>query len=76
MINLQPTSGKAGSTFVLQVSHFVGTTAVAVNGTAASFKVLTANFIRVTVPAGATSGKISVTDAGGTATSAKAFTVQ
>jgi len=75
IINFQPASGKAGTTFMLQGSHFVGTTAVAINGTAASFKVLTANFIRVTVPAGASSGKISVTNAGGTATSAKAFTV-
>jgi hypothetical protein len=62
--------------FVVQRSHFVGTTAVAVNGTAAKFKVLSANFIRVTVPARASSGKISVTNAGGTGTSAKAFTVQ
>jgi len=76
VINFRPTSGKAGATFVVQGSHFVGTTAVAINGTAATFKVLTANFIRVTVPAGASSGKISVTNTGGTATSAKLFTVQ
>lgn len=76
VINFQPASGKAGSTFVVQGSHFVGTTGVAINGTAASFKVLTANFIRVTVPARASSGRISVTNAGGRAASAKAFTVQ
>jgi len=39
----------------------VGTTAVAVKSVVASFKVLTANFIRMTVPAGASSGKISFT---------------
>jgi hypothetical protein len=55
----------------------VGTTAVAVNGLVASFKVLTANFIRMTVPAGASSRKISFTNAGGTTTTgAKLFTVQ
>jgi uncharacterized repeat protein (TIGR03803 family) len=76
IINFQPASGKLGSTFVVQGSHFVGTKGVTINGKSASFSVLTANFIRVTVPAGASSGKISVTNAGGTATSAKAFTVQ
>lgn len=76
IINLQPVSGAVGSTFLLQGSHFVGTTGVSINGVGAKFSVLTANFIRVTVPAGATTGKISVTNAGGTATSAKSFTVQ
>jgi hypothetical protein len=60
----------------MQGSHFVGTTAVSINGHAATFSVLTANFIRVTVPAGATTGTISGTNAGGTSTSAKDFTVQ
>jgi hypothetical protein len=32
IINFQPVSGKAGSTFLIQGSHFVGTTAVAING--------------------------------------------
>ena len=76
IINFLPSSGRPGSTFVLQGSHFVGTTNVTINGAGASFSVLTANFIRVTVPAGATTGTISVTNAGGTSTSAKSFTVQ
>ncbi|HKV79337.1 MAG TPA: hypothetical protein VJP02_14410 [Candidatus Sulfotelmatobacter sp.] len=46
VINFQRTTGKAGFTFVVQGYHFVGTTAVAVNGTAATFKMLTANFVR------------------------------
>jgi hypothetical protein len=41
----------------------VGTTAVAIKGVVANFKVLTANFILMTVPAGASSGKISFTAA-------------
>jgi uncharacterized repeat protein (TIGR03803 family) len=76
IINFLPASGRPGSTFVLQGSHFVGTTNVTITGAEASFSVLTANFIRVTVPAGATTGTISVTNAGGTSTSTKSFTVQ
>lgn len=76
LVNFQPTSAKPGSTFLLQGSHFVGTTMVAIDGLCAKFHVLTSNYIRVTVPAGATTGKISVTNVGGTSTSAKNFTVQ
>jgi len=60
---------RADTSFVVQGSHFVGTTAVGV-------KVLSANFIRMTVPAGTSSRKISFTNAGGTTTGAKLFTVQ
>jgi uncharacterized repeat protein (TIGR03803 family) len=76
IVNLQPTSGKAGSTVLLQGSHLVGTTAVTFNGVNAAFQVLTANYIRAIVPGGASSGKIAVTNAGGTTKSPKAFTVQ
>jgi hypothetical protein len=53
----------------------VGTTAVTFSGVKGSFKLLSANYISVTVPTGATTGKIAVTNAGGTATSTKTFTV-
>ena len=76
IINFQPTAGAAGSTILIQGSHFVGTSGVTINGISAKFKVLTANFIRVTVPAGASTGKISITNAGGAMTSATNFTVQ
>jgi len=76
LINFQPASGKPGSTFLLQGAHFVATTAVTIDGHSAPFAVLTANYIRVTVPAGASTGKISVINAGGTSTTTKAFTVQ
>jgi len=42
----------------------------------AAFRVLNVHFIEATVPAGATSGPISVTNAGGVTTTAKSFTVQ
>ena len=74
IINFLPTSGTAGSTFVVQGAHHVGTTGVAINGLSAKFKVLTANFMRVTVPAAANTGTISITNTGGTATSAIGFT--
>ncbi len=45
------------------------------NGTAASFSVSDATHIAATVPAGATSGTVSVVTPGGTATSAASFTV-
>jgi uncharacterized repeat protein (TIGR03803 family) len=76
LVNFLPTSGKTGSTFLLQGSHLIGTSAVAINGVKAKFLVLTADYVRVTVPTGASTGNISVTNAGGTATSATAFTVQ
>ena len=76
IINFQPASGAPGSTFLLQGAHFVGTTQVTVGGKTASFKVLTANYIRVTVPTAAITGKIAVTNAGGTSTSTKSFTAQ
>jgi uncharacterized repeat protein (TIGR03803 family) len=76
LVNFLPASGKAGSTVLLQGAHFVGTTEVKFAGVTASFKVLTANYIRATVPAGAITGSIAVTNAGGTVSSQKTFIVQ
>jgi hypothetical protein len=42
----------------------------------AAFKVLNVHFIAATVPAGATSGSITVTNRGGATTSTQHFTVQ
>jgi IPT/TIG domain-containing protein len=76
VVNFLPGSGKAGSTVLLQGAHFVGTTEVEFAGVTASFKVLTANYVRATVPAGAITGSIAVTNAGGTVSSQKTFVVQ
>lgn len=46
------------------------------NGVAAAFTVLDVNFINATVPAGATTGPITVSTAGGPSTSTQIFTVQ
>jgi len=66
---LNSTSGSVGSTVLINGHNFIGTTAVSFNGVAASFQVLNTQFVSATVPAGATTGPIEVTNLGGTATS-------
>jgi uncharacterized repeat protein (TIGR03803 family) len=70
-----PASGGVGTTVTIHGNHFVGTTAVTFNGVSAKFKVLNVNFISATVPTGATTGPIAVTNAGGTSTSTTNFIV-
>jgi hypothetical protein len=65
-----------GSKVTIRGSNFIGTTAVTFNGVSAAFKVLNVQFLTATVPAGATSGPIAVTNAGGSTTSTQHFTVQ
>jgi len=76
IINFAPTTGAVGSKVLLQGTHFVGTTAVSFNGVKAAFQLRSGGYILATVPAGAASGKLAVTNAGGTTASAKSFTVQ
>ena len=68
-------TGTAGSIVTIRGDHFVGATSVTFNGVAAQFKVLNTKFITTTVPTGATTGPIVVTNAGGT-TSSQSFTVK
>jgi uncharacterized repeat protein (TIGR03803 family) len=75
IIAFRPTSGNVGARVLLQGNHFVGTTAVTVSGVDAKFKVLSVNYLRLIVPSGAKTGPITVTNAGGTVTSSKKFTV-
>jgi uncharacterized repeat protein (TIGR03803 family) len=70
-----PASGAVGSVVTIRGNNFVGTTAVMFNGVSASFQVLNRQFISATVPAGATTGPIKVTNLGGTTTSTHSFTV-
>ncbi|HEX5642477.1 MAG TPA: IPT/TIG domain-containing protein [Thermoleophilia bacterium] len=71
-----PASGTVGTSVTLTGTGFTGATSVKFGGTAAtSFSVVGDTQITTAVPAGATSGTISVTAPGGTATSAGAFTV-
>jgi uncharacterized repeat protein (TIGR03803 family) len=70
-----PASGVVGAKITLMGSAYIGTKAVKFKSTSADFVVDASGYITATVPTGATSGMISVTNAGGTVTSAKSFTV-
>jgi uncharacterized protein (TIGR03437 family) len=54
---------------------FKGTTSVLFNGVSASFKIVSNTLITATIPAGATSGFVTVTTPSGTLTSNMAFQV-
>jgi hypothetical protein len=71
-----PASGAAGASVTINGTNFTGVTAVRFNGTGAGFTVTSATTIQTTVPAGATTGLLSVTTSGGTAISPSNFTVR
>src|SRR5205823_4141799 len=71
-----PARGPVTTSVTISGTNFTGASDVQFNGTSAvTFTVNSATSIAATVPSGATSGHISVTTPGGTATSATAFTV-
>jgi uncharacterized repeat protein (TIGR03803 family) len=72
---LNSTSGGVGSTVLINGHNFIGTTAVSFNGVNAPFQVLNTQFVSATIPAGATTGPVTLTNAGGKATSTQTFTV-
>ncbi len=69
-----PSSGNAGASIVISGANFTSVSGVKFNGTAATFAGNSASQITATVPAGATTGTISVITGGGTATSGSSFT--
>jgi hypothetical protein len=75
LTSFTPTSGPVSTPVTLTGTNFTGATSVKFNGTSATFTVNSATSISTSVPAGATSGPISVTTPGGTATSASSFIV-
>src|SRR5207248_10993552 len=68
-------SGLVRASVTINGTNFKGATAVRFNGTTANYTVNSPTVIQATVPANATTGSISVTPPGGTATSSSAFTV-
>jgi len=70
-----PLSGTIGDPVTISGAGFLGTTDVQFNGVSATFTVVDSGTITTNVPAGATSGKISVTNAGGTSKSPTSFKV-
>jgi uncharacterized repeat protein (TIGR03803 family) len=70
-----PTSGKVGAKVIILGTNLTGATAVSFDGTAATFTVVSATEIKTTVPAGATTGTVTVTTPGGTLNSNIIFRV-
>jgi uncharacterized repeat protein (TIGR03803 family) len=66
---------KVGQKFGILGQGFTGTTSVSLNGIPASFTVVSDTYIRATVPAGATTGYVTVTTPSGTLTSNVPFHV-
>jgi hypothetical protein len=66
-------SGKVGSTIGILGQGFIGTTDVSVNGTAATFTVVSDTYLSAKVPDGATTGFVTVTTPSGTLTSSQIF---
>ena len=73
--SFSPTSGPFGTAVTVTGTNFTGATVVAFNGTSATFAVNSGTQISATVPNDATTGPITVTTAGGVATSSSSFTV-
>jgi uncharacterized repeat protein (TIGR03803 family) len=71
-----PSSGVVGATIKILGNDLTETNAVTFNGTAATFKVVSATEITATVPTGATTGTVEVTTPVGTLSSNVAFTVK
>lgn len=71
-----PAMGPVGTAVLVKGSGFTAGATAAFNGTPAEVAFLDASQLRATVPAGATTGPITVTTAGGAARSATSFTVQ
>ena len=70
-----PAKGVQGTSVKVTGTSLDGTTDADVNGTAASFSITSATALTVVVPAGATTGPISVTNAAGTATTLTNFAI-
>jgi uncharacterized repeat protein (TIGR03803 family) len=68
-------SGKVGWTAEILGQGFTGTTGVSFNGTAAAFTIKNDTYLEATVPAGATTGPVTVATPGGTLTSNTRFRV-
>jgi tripartite motif-containing protein 71 len=73
--SFSPTSGPVSTSVTVIGSNFMGVSAVAFNGVNANYNLQSSTSIIATVPAGATTGKISVTNSAGTVTSKQNFTV-
>ncbi|MGA9306083.1 MAG: choice-of-anchor tandem repeat GloVer-containing protein [Candidatus Sulfotelmatobacter sp.] len=74
-VSLVRSLGTVGRTAQILGQGFTGTTGVSFNGIAASFTVESDTYLTATVPAGASTGAVTVTTPSGTLTSNKIFRV-
>jgi uncharacterized repeat protein (TIGR03803 family) len=74
-VRLLPSSGRAGRTIEFLGEGLMGTSAVSFNGTTASFDVRSDTFLTAVVPAGATTGVVTVVTPEGTLSSNQSFRV-
>ncbi len=72
--SLSASSGDVGDSITIFGARFIGTSAVAFNGTSAAFVVVDSTTVTTTVPSGATTGTISLTTPYGSAVSSS-FTI-
>lgn len=70
-----PDYGLAGTSVTIRGASFTGATSVAFNGTSATFTLNNPSEITTTVPAGATTGPISVTTPSGTGSAGTSFVI-
>ena len=70
-----PGLGKVGKSIGILGQGFTGTTQVSFNGTTATFNVTSDTYLTATVPAGATTGPVTVTTPGGKLASIQKFRV-
>ena len=73
--SFSPSSGKVGTIVTINGTGLTQTTRVTFGVKAATFKFISDSKVTATVPSGAKTGKITVTTAGGSATSSGTFTV-
>jgi hypothetical protein len=71
-----PSNGQVGASVIITGTGFTGATAVTFNGVAALFAVNLDTQVTATVPAGASTGAIAVTNPSGTGTSGTPFVVK
>ena len=75
LVETNPTLGKVGKSVIILGNGLTGTSSVTFNGVAASFTVESDTYIKATVPAGATTGTVSVVTPSGTLHSNPQFVV-
>lgn len=75
-IEAQPGLGKVGQLIKILGNNLTSTTAVSFNGTPAAFKIIADTFVSVTVPAGATTGQIQLTNSTGALSTKAPFVIK